>query len=492
MSWGDLLHLLPELVLLATAFLVVLIGLVMEAGGGDSERPAQATAVVGLLGTAIAFARVLLDVKPSGSALDLFSGAFVLDHLALWFQAILLIFAFVTILLGWRFSRRFKPHQSEFMALILLATVGGMFMASAREMIQLFVSLETLSISLYVLTAFNKGERLSSEAGFKYLVFGAASSAVLLYGLAILYGLTGRTELAAVAAQVTAQGSSPALVLAAIFVIGGLSFKIAAVPFHQWVPDVYQGAPTPVTAFISVSSKAAGYALLVRVLTSALLPIAPRWGVYIAVASALTMTIGNVSALGQTSLKRLLGYSSIAQAGYLMLGLVALSAGGPAATLGLGGLLFYLLVYGLTNLAAFACVEAAEAGLGGDDIALFAGLGRRAGPLALILSVCLVSLTGVPPLIGFFAKLFVFLAAVQAGYTWLVLLALANSALSSVYYLRFVRAMYLDEGRETRRLSVPLPVWVVMGIGMVAIVPLSILAGQLADVAQKGASAVLR
>jgi proton-translocating NADH-quinone oxidoreductase chain N len=282
------------------------------------------------------------------------------------------------------------------------------------------------------------------------------------------------------------------LVLAAIFVIGGLSFKIAAVPFHQWVPDVYQGAPTPVTAFISVSSKAAGYALLVRVLTSALLPIAPRWGVYIAVASALTMTIGNVSALGQTSLKRLLGYSSIAQAGYLMLGLVALSAGGPAATLGLGGLLFYLLVYGLTNLAAFACVEAAEAGLGGDDIALFAGLGRRAGPLALILSVCLVSLTGVPPLIGFFAKLFVFLAAVQAGYTWLVLLALANSALSSVYYLRFVRAMYLDEGRETRRLSVPLPVWVVMGIGMVAIVPLSILAGQLADVAQKGASAVLR
>ena len=250
-------------------------------------------------------------------------------------------------------------------------------MASAREMIELYVALETLSIALYVMVAFNKGERLSSEAGFKYLVVGAASSAILLYGLAILYGLTGRTNLDAVGQEIAKSGSaSPALVLAAILIIGGFSFKIAAVPFHQWVPDVYQGAPTPVTAFISVSSKAAGYGLLIRVLTSALLPLGHQWGLYLAIVAALTMTVGNLSALEQTSLKRLLGYSSIAHAGYIVMGLVAISDP-RSATIGIAALLFYILVYGLTNLAAFAALQTAESGLGSDEMSALAGLGKR-------------------------------------------------------------------------------------------------------------------
>src|ERR1700682_3378116 len=283
MSWSVLVDFIPELILLGAALLVLLGGLILEPtgladGDGRRRRNQETTAgsghvfasAVGLAGSLASLVSLQFQVARTDARLDPLSGTFVLDHYALFLKAILLVFAIVTILLGYRFSERFRPHQSEFIGLVLIATVGGMFMASAREMIELYVSLETLSIALYVMVAFNTRDRLSSEAGFKYLVVGAASSAVLLYGLAILYGLTGRTDLNAVAKVILAGGShSPALVLATIFVVGGLCFKIAAVPFHQWVPDVYQGAPIPVTAFISVSSKAAGYALLIRVLTSA-------------------------------------------------------------------------------------------------------------------------------------------------------------------------------------------------------------------------------
>src|SRR5205807_4709004 len=233
---------------------------------------------------------------------------------------------------------------------------------------------------------------------------------------------------------------TPGLVVAMLFVIGGLSFKISAVPFRQWVPDVYQGAPTPVTAFIAVSSKTAGYALLIRVLTSALLPMSRQWGPYLAAIAAATMTIGNVTALSQTSVKRLLGYSSIAHAGYIVMGVVAVAGRSSTRSLALGALLFYLIVYGLTNFAAFGAVEAVEESVGSDDLSALSGLGERSGGLALVLSLAMLSLTGIPPLIGFFAKFFIFYAAVQAGYAWLALIAVANSALSAVYYLKVVRA----------------------------------------------------
>jgi len=369
---STLYNFLPEIILTATALLVVVVGLFIEhdrdlqdPGGGRSRGLAGVLAVVGCLASLVALATLL---ERSGVPLNPLSGTFILDRFALFFKAMLLLFAVVTILMGFRFSRHFRPHQSEFVALILLATVGGMFMASAREMIQLYVSLETLSIALYVMVAFNKGSRLSSEAGFKYLVVGAASSAVLLYGLAILYGLTGRTELDAVARYISAHGmNSPALMLAMIFVIGGISFKIAAVPFHQWVPDVYQGAPTPVTAFISVSSKAAGYGLLIRVLTSGLQPLGHQWAGYLALVAVVTMTVGNVTALSQTSVKRLLGYSSIAHAGYIIMGLVAISDP-HTATLAIAAVLFYILVYGLTNLAAFGALQTAHGAGRGDAL----------------------------------------------------------------------------------------------------------------------------
>ena len=495
MTLAQLGSIMPEIVLLVAGLLAVVAGLVLD--GGDrgpetSDRAGLVATAIGIAGSLIAMVLALTLIGAGRTPTSILSGAFVLDHFAVFFQVLLLIFAAITLLLGHRYAERFRPHQPEFVGLVLLATLGGMFMASAREMIELYVALETLSISLYVLVAFNKRERLSSEAGFKYLVVGAASSAVLLYGLAILYGLTGRTDLDAVATIVASgRANSPALVLATLLVVGGLSFKIAAVPFHQWVPDVYQGAPTPVTAFISVSSKAAGWALMVRVLTSALLPMTHQWGIYLAIVAAITMTVGNVTALSQTSLKRLLGYSSIAHAGYIMMGLLAITAGSRSlAAVGVGAVLFYLLAYGLTNLAAFAAVEAAEDGLGTDDIGALVGISRRSGGLALALALSLLSLTGIPPLVGFFAKFFVFLAAVQAGYAWLAMIALANSALSAVYYLRVVRAMYQDEGRAGAQLRVGTALWTALGIGLLAVLPLSAFASPVVDLARQGASAV--
>ena len=487
---------IPELILLGTAVVVIVGGLILEPdrpASAASDAPERGRACfaggIGLVGSTAALVSLYFQISRSGSALDPLSGTFVLDHYALYLKAILLVFGIVTILLGYRFSEHFRPHQSEFIGLVLLATVGGMFMASAREMIELYVALETLSIALYVMVAFNKRERLSSEAGFKYLVVGAASSAVLLYGLAILYGLTGRTDLVAVAQAIAAGGTNrPALVLAMIFVIGGFSFKIAAVPFHQWVPDVYQGAPTPVTAFISVSSKAAGYALLIRVLTSALGPLSHQWQIYLAVIAAMTMTVGNISALNQTSLKRLLGYSSIAHAGYIVIGLVAM-ADPATAKIALGAVLFYILVYGLTNLAAFGAVQAAEEALGSDDISAFTGFGHRAGGISMVLALTMLSLTGIPPLIGFLAKFFIFLAAVQAGYSWLVLVAVANSALSAVYYLRVVRVLYIDAEKATSTRSVPvgLAMWTALGVGVLSILPLAVFANGFVTSAQQAA-----
>jgi proton-translocating NADH-quinone oxidoreductase chain N len=509
MSFSMLVDFIPEMILLGTALVVVLGGLILEpnrlgllgAGarrgeGSDDVTGATARAFacgVGLAGSMASLISLYFQISRTVSEHDLLHGTFVLDHYALYLKAILLVFAVLTILLSYRFAERFRPNQSEFIGLLLLATVGGMFMASAREMIELYVALETLSIALYVMVAFNKRERLSSEAGFKYLVVGAASSAVLLYGLAILYGLTGRTDLTAVS-QVIAAGkvSSPALVLAMVFIIGGFSFKIAAVPFHQWVPDVYQGAPTPVTAFISVSSKVAGYALLIRVLTSALGPLSHQWQIYLAVIAVITMTVGNISALNQTSVKRLLGYSSIAHAGYILTGLVAM-ADSANAQIALGAVLFYILVYGLTNLAGFGAVQVAEEALGSDDISAFTGFAHRSGGVSLVLALAFLSLTGIPPLIGFLAKFFVFLAAVQAGYSWLVLVAVANSALSAVYYLRVVRILYLDPervGSPQRPVRVGPAMWTALGVGLISILPLAIFANGFVTGAQQAASAI--
>jgi NADH-quinone oxidoreductase subunit N len=295
-------------------------------------------------------------------------------------------------------------------------------------------------ISLYVLAGFLKDPK-SSEAGLKYLLLGAVASAVLLYGMAMVFGLTGKTHLSEIVQVVSAGGISgnTALLTGIVFLIGGFGFKIATVPFQMWVPDVYEGAPTPITAYLSVASKAAGFAVILRVFFEALGPASVDWGMVFAVLAAITMTIGNIVAIAQTNIKRLLAYSSIAHAGYLMIGLAAATNTGSSAVV------FYLACYAVTNLGAFIAIIAISNRIGSDAIADYSGMSKRSPLLALALALCLISLTGIPPTAGFMAKLYVFKAGVDADLIWLVVIGLINTVIAAYYYLRIVKLMYLGE-----------------------------------------------
>ena len=315
-----------------------------------------------------------------------------------------------------------------------------------------------------------QARRAATEAGLKYFLLSAMSSAVLLYGMALLYGLTGETRLDAIARQLTAAPSAP-LLLALGLLLAGFGFKVSAVPFQMWTPDVYEGAPTPVTAYLSVASKAAGFAAAIRVFQTALPAAEADWATLVAALAAATMTVGNVVALVQTNIKRMLAYSSIAQAGYVLVGVAAASEAGTAAVL------FYLLAYTATNLAAFGCVIAVTRLTGSEQIADYRGLHHRAPWLALALAFSLLSLAGLPPFAGFFAKLYVFWAAIESGLTWLVLLAVVNSAISLYYYAQVIHDMYMvaapAESRPERSPSLAIS----LGVSVVALVLLGVLSG---------------
>jgi NADH-quinone oxidoreductase subunit N len=327
-------------------------------------------------------------------------------------------------------------------------------LAQAQDLIMIFVALETTSIVQFVLAGIARDDR-SSEAGLKYLLTGAISAAVLLYGFAFLFGLAGTTSLAGIAAFV---GTGPeetrlAVILAFVLVAAGLGFKMAIVPFHAWVPDVYQGAPTPVTTFLSVASKAAGFAVVLRVFYTGLgggdTFVSDDWAKMFAVFAAVSMTFGNIAAIQQTDVKRLLGYSSIAQAGNIAVGLAAVAGG---STLGASAVLFFLGTYAATNLGVFIAVIAVSKSIGSDDIRDYAGLLKRAPATALVLSLCLLSLTGIPPTAGFLSKVYVFNSAVRTGedwLVWLIVVAVLNTAISAYYYLRWARIMILDEPRDS-------------------------------------------
>jgi NADH-quinone oxidoreductase subunit N len=327
-------------------------------------------------------------------------------------------------------------YRAEFVGLLMLATVALMVLASANELITLYLALEISSLSIAFLSAWQKRDLRSTEAGLKYFLLSAMSSAVLLYGLALLYGLTGETRLDAIARELTT-ATSPALFLALAMLLAGFGFKISAVPFQLWTPDVYEGAPTPVTAYLSVASKAAGFAIAVRVFLTALPAAQADWATLITALAVATMTVGNIVALVQTNIKRMLAYSSIAQAGYVLIGVAA------ATQRGLSAMLFYLAAYTFTNLAAFGAVIAITRLTGSERIADFRGLRERAPGLSFALAVSLLSLAGLPPFVGFFAKLYVFWAAADAGLLLLVLVGVINSAISLFYYAQVIHDMYM-------------------------------------------------
>jgi NADH-quinone oxidoreductase subunit N len=365
-------------------------------------------------------------------------GMILVDSASIFFRRIFLLSALFVFVMMSRSRDLGGRDPAEYYALALFATVGMMFTASAANFMTLFMALELLTISFYVLVAYNRDELLGLEAGVKYLIIGTVSTAFILLGLAFVYGATGSLDFVVVASRLGEAGKTdPLLLVGAVLMLVGLGFKISAVPFHTWAPDVYQGATTPVVAFLSVGSKAAGLVLMMRLAFSVFLVIRPEWVLILSVVTVATMFYGNLGALPQVNIKRLLGYSGIAQAGYLLMGLVAATVESGAA------MLYYLAGYLVTNLLAFMVIVVFSRSVKGHSISSYSGLARRSPILAASLMVAMLSLAGVPPLAGFFGKFLLIDAVIKAGYTWLAVVAALNVVTALYYYLQVVKTIYV-------------------------------------------------
>lgn len=434
-------------------------------------RPSRRVALgwVAAAGVLAILVATLLFSRPSEAEPLILGGMLRHDWLAFAFTMLILFSAMVSCLLSINVSG--VGDRGEYYALLLVTTMGMTLMASSADLIMLYLSIETTSIPLYILAGFLKGDDKSTESGLKYFLFGALTSAVMLYGFSLLYGFTGETNLYFLAEAIRSAQVSPAVLGAvAVLVLVGFGFKVAAVPFHFWTPDVYEGAPTPITAYISTASKAAGFAVLVRVMVLAFPGIEGFWAAVLAAIAAATMTLGNVLAITQRNIKRLLAYSSIAHAGYALIGLVALSGFGAAS------LMFYLLAYVVTNLAAFAVVILFARSAGSEQIADYAGLSRRSPWLALALLVAFLSLAGMPPLAGFVAKVFVFAAAVESGLIWLAFAGVLNAIVGLYYYLTVLKVVYLYRSEdEDKPITVPRPYAIALATCIAAILLVGIL-----------------
>ena len=476
---------IPELSLVAFAIAVVLLDLFIQRKGW--------LVVVSIAGLVVSAGFTI--AMWGGSSQAIFNNMLAVDNFALFFKLLFLGIAALVILASTDYVSKFARFQGEYYALVLLATLGMMLMAATAELISIYIALELTSISLYILVGFLKDSK-SSEASLKYLLLGAVASAVLLFGMALVFGFTGKTQLGEIAQVIQAMSpqsvlASPGLILGIVLLVAGFGFKIAAVPFHMWVPDVYEGAPTPITAYLSVASKAAGFAIILRVFYSAFgLPqwLSLDWGLIFAVLSAIGMTLGNVVAIPQTNIKRMLGYSSIAQAGYLMVGLAAVGFSPAADIVGRSSLLFFLAAYAVTNLGAFIAIIAISNKLNSDLIEDYSGMGKRAPLLALALTLCLISLTGIPPAAGFMAKFYIFSGAVQQGLLWLVIIAVINSVISAYYYLRVVKVMWLGEPASVEKVPSSGALRVALSLSCLGVLLLGIVPGlmmRLAELAAK-------
>lgn len=433
----------PELLTFCAAIAVILADLIQVRGNRKWIGWFSAAAAVVIL---VVTANRWHDlVRP----VPLWGGVMVLDRLGLIFKAIFLLAAAITAAGSVDFaSQRFR-HIGEYYGLLFFSVLGMMLMASAGDLLTLYLGLELATLSLYVLAAYSKISPRSGEAGLKYLILGATASAVYLYGASLVYGTVGTTLFSTIDSRVSLNGIGPGLAVGILFVIASFAFKIAAVPFHMWAPDVYQGAPTPVTGFLSTASKAAGFAAIIRVLLGPMLDAASGWTVFVIALSGLSMIVGNLLALAQRDIKRMLAYSGVAQAGYALVGIAS------ASSLGALGTIFFLFQYLFTNLGAFLVATIVGLSTGDDQISSYNGLSRRNPGLALAMLVLLLSLGGIPPLSGFWGKVFLFWAGVQSGLYGLVFIGVMASVLSLYYYLMVARAMYIEPAadRPTIRLQ---------------------------------------
>lgn len=439
----DLRLMLPEIILFCWSMLMLIVGIRRKQTAAANGFGLIYLTMLGLVVTAFA-----IPVTGYGVA---FGGTFFVDRFGAFFKMIFLCAAFFAAASSGQLMKRLTADHGEFFSLVLLSTVGMMVLVSTNELITLYVALELTTIPLFVLAAYRKDRLTSSEAGLKYLILGAVSSAILLYGISLIYGLTGSTFLSISLNRLLEQSIGMlqatndlnlALLIAMVMMIAGFGFKLALVPFHMWAPDVYEGAPTAITSFLSVASKGAGVAAFARVFYSALPTFNEfYWGMMVAVLAAAAMIVGNITAVLQPNVKRMLAYSSIAHAGYLLVGFVALPLTQNDPPYGPASIMFYMLAYLFANMGAFACAIAFEKNYGSYEIKDYEGLAKDAPALSLLFMIFLLSLAGIPPLVGFFAKYYVFLAAWKQ-HPWLVMIGVLTSVIALYYYARILKQMY--------------------------------------------------
>ena len=502
MSVHDIYVIAPYIGMAGAGILVILIDMVT---GRKGILPA-----VAFLGLLVPFAFSLVQafdlgnqldlVRGAGAALDageasILAGSLSVDRFALFFNFLVLAATGLVVLASTDYVRRMERFQGEYYGLILLSATGMMMLAAATELVTIYISLELATMPLAALAAFMM-TRQSSEAGMKFLIIGAISSAVMLYGMAMIFGYTGSTKLEEIAAGVAGtSGDIPfgnMLLLAGVtLMIAGFGFKISSAPFHMWAPDVYEGAPTPVVAFLSVASKAAAFAVMLRVLFVGFFDVSLDWGALLAVLAAASMTVGNLAAISQSNIRRLFGYSTVAHAGYILVGVAAgVQASGASpdlpefAAVGPDSVLFYLAAYAAANLTAFIAIIAIGNRIGSDQIDDYAGVAQRSPLLAIGLALALVALIGVPPTGIFIAKLYVFTAAVNADLIWLAVVGVINSVVSAYYYVRIIRVMFLQQPNSAERISVPPASWAALGLAGAAMVWMGIAPGFVLDLSQ--------
>ena len=492
MNLYDLYLISPQLAVASTGILVILLDLVFQRKGflpyAAFAGLLVSLALLVIQSVDLSGAVNLVDETESGAA-GVLAGSLAVDRFSLFFNYLVLAALGLVTLSSVDYVMRIERFRGEYFGLLLFSATGMMLLASATELITIYISLELTTLPLAALSAFLMTSK-SSEAGMKFLIIGAISSAVMLYGMALIYGFTGSTQLDEISVAVTSAAALEllfggyALLVGVVLMLVGFGFKISSVPFQMWVPDIYEGAPAPVVAFLSVASKAAAVAVLIRVLFTGFFPIALDWASLIAVLAAASMTLGNLAAMGQTNIRRLFGYSTIAHAGYILVGIAAgvkasgYATGGPEfVSLGLNSVLFYLAAYAAANLTAFFAIIAVSQRTGSDLIEDYAGLVRRAPFLAVVLTLALVALIGVPPTSIFIGKLVIFSAAIKSGLVWLAILGVINSVVSAYYYVRIVRVMFLEPPREEGASGISPVAWFALTVSGVAMIGIGIAPG---------------
>lgn len=487
LSASDFYYILPELVLTAGSLLVLIVDVLLSnarrstAGGTAliSSKGGGALAWVTLL---VIGATAASLVPFANTHVEVANGLLAVDRFAWFFKLIFLVAAAMTVLMSIRYLEVEGASPGEYYFLLLCATLGMMIMAGGIDLITIFIGLETMAVSFYILAGFIKPNQRSNEAAVKYFLLGAFSLGVLLYGMSLMYGLSGTTNLRVMATAFAGQERDPRLVLAVVLVVAGVGFKIAAVPFHMWAPDVYEGAPTPITAFLSAGSKAASFAMLLRIFIEGLPSMSADWRLLFEVLAIVTMTVGNVAAVTQTNIKRMLAYSSIAHAGYVLIGVVAGTSRGVSA------MLIYLLIYSFMQLGAFAVIVLLRRrDVIGDELKDFSGLHFRNPFAAFAMLLFMLSLGGIPPTAGFMGKFWLFGAAIEAGYVWLAVIGVLNSAISLYYYVRIVVFMYVKKDTMGSEPATSPSLAIALGVAVGATIVLGVYPRALFDFAEASA-----